>query len=165
MFVKTIKIKKKKKKVYFTKSCQLIWVRVKQPFTLFIHHIGGERVLWGAVFIMQTSDKMQYFTICLDKLHLFNIQDHRSTRGLLAKPFKKFPKSPIRPAGSLFWQAPYLSWTLKESRFNIIKNLLYLFFISWFYNDVILKNVWYARHFEDSCKRCLWTTENKRQSD
>ena len=28
-------------------------------------------------------------------------------RGLLAKPFKKFPKSPIRPAGSHnFWQAP-----------------------------------------------------------
>ena len=25
--------------------------------------------------------------------------DHRSTRGPLAKPFKKFPKSPIRPAG------------------------------------------------------------------
>ena len=114
---------------------------------------------------MQTSDEMQHFTICQDKLHSFNIQDHRSTRGLLAKPFKKFPKSPIRPAGSHFWQAPNLSWTLKESRFNIIKNLLYLFFISWFYNYVILKSVWYARHFEYSCERCSWTTENKRQSD
>ena len=37
-----------------------------------------------------------------DNLHSFNIQDHQSTRGLLAKPFKKFPKSPIRPAGSSF---------------------------------------------------------------
>ena len=27
--------------------------------------------------------KMQYFTIFQDKLHSFNIQDHRSTRGLL----------------------------------------------------------------------------------
>ena len=49
-------------------------------------------------------------------------------RWLLAKPFKKFPKSPIRPAGSHFWQAPNFQWTLKELRFNIIKNLLCLFF-------------------------------------
>ena len=32
---------------------------VNQPFTLFIHHIWGETVL----FITQTSDRMQYFTI------------------------------------------------------------------------------------------------------
>ena len=50
-------------------------------------------------------------------------------RGLSAKPFKKFPKSPIRPAGSHFWQAPNFQWTLKELRFNIIKNLLCLFFL------------------------------------
>ena len=50
-------------------------------------------------------------------------------RGLLAKPFKKFPKSPIRPAGSHFWQAPNFQWTLNELRFNIIKNLLCLFFL------------------------------------
>ena len=30
---------------------------------------------------------MQYFTSLQDKLHSFNIQDDRSTRGLLAKPF------------------------------------------------------------------------------
>ena len=69
----------------------------------FIHHVWGERVLWGAVFIIQTSYKMQYFTIFQDKLHSFNIRDHRSRRRLLAKPFKKFPKSPIQPAGSNFW--------------------------------------------------------------
>ena len=46
--------------------------------------------------------KMQYFTIFQDKLHSFNIHDHRSTCGLLVKQFKKFPKSPIRPAGSNF---------------------------------------------------------------
>ena len=34
-------------------------------------------------------------------------------RGLLAKPFKKFPKSPIQPAGSHnFWQAPNLQCEL-----------------------------------------------------
>ena len=93
------------RQVYFTKSCQQVWGRVNQPFILFIHHIWGETVPWGAVFIIQTSDRMQYFTILQYKLHSFNIQDDRSTRGLLPKPLKKFPKSPIRLAGSQFWQA------------------------------------------------------------
>ena len=35
-------------------------------------------------------------------LHSFNIQDNGSTCGLLAKPLKKFPKSPILPFGSHF---------------------------------------------------------------
>ena len=78
------------RQVYFTKSCQQIWVRVNQPFIPFIHHIWGETVLWGTVFIIQTSDRMQYFTILQYKLHSFNIQDDRSTRGLLAKPLKNF---------------------------------------------------------------------------
>ena len=81
------------RQVYFTKSCQQIWVRVNQPFISFIHHIWGETVLWGTVFIIQTSDRMQYFTILQYKLHSFNIRDDRSTRGLLAiKPVKKIPK-------------------------------------------------------------------------
>ena len=120
------------RQVYYTKSCQQIWVRVNQPFILFIRHIWGETVLWGAVFVIQTSDKMQYFTVFQDKLHSFNIHNHRSTRGLLAQPFKKFPKSPIRPAGSHFWQVQNLQWTLKDLRFNIMKNSLCLFFIQWF---------------------------------
>ena len=66
------------RQVYFTKSCQQIWVRANQPFILFIHHIWGETVLWGAVFIIQTSDRMQYFTIFQDKLHSVNIQDDQS---------------------------------------------------------------------------------------
>ena len=44
------------RQVYFTKSCQQIWVRVNQPFIPFIHHIWGETVLWGTVFIIQPSD-------------------------------------------------------------------------------------------------------------
>ena len=46
-----------------------------QSFILFIHHIWGETVLWGAVFIIQTLDRMQYFTIFQGKLHSVNIQD------------------------------------------------------------------------------------------
>ena len=57
------------RQVYFTKSCQQIWVRVNQPFISFIHHIWGETVLWRTVFIIQTSDnRMQYFTILRYKL-------------------------------------------------------------------------------------------------
>ena len=112
-------LENKSGRIFFRSTClykilPIASVRVNQPFILFIHHIWGETVLWGAVFIIQTSEKMQYFTIFQEKLHSFNIQNHRSTRGLLAKPFKKFPKSPLRPAGSHFWQAPNLQWTLKE---------------------------------------------------
>ena len=80
------------RQVYFTKSCQQVWGRVNQPFILFMHHIWGEIVPWGAVFITQTSDRKQYFTILKYKLHSFNIQDDLSMRGLLAKPLKKLSK-------------------------------------------------------------------------
>ena len=64
---------------------------VNHPFISFIHHIWGETVPWGTVFIIQTSDnRMQYFIILQYKLRSFNIQDDRSTRGLLAKPLKNF---------------------------------------------------------------------------
>ena len=88
-------------------------------------------VLWGTVFIIQTSGRMQYFTILQNKLHSFNIQDDQSMRGLLAKPLKKFPKSHIRPAGSHFWSAS-CSECLNEHtivKFQDIKKLLCLFFI------------------------------------
>ena len=78
--------------VYFSESCQQVWKRVSQPFILFVHHIWIETVPWGAVFIIQTSDRMQYFTILQYTLHSFNIQDDRSTRGLLEKPLKKISK-------------------------------------------------------------------------
>ena len=97
-----------------------------------VHHIWGETVLWGTVFIIQTSDRMQYFTILQYKLHSFNIQDHRSTRGLLAKPLKKFPESHIRPTGSHFCSASCSAcfrMDILELSSNITKNLLRLFFI------------------------------------
>ena len=97
----------------------------------FMHHVWVETVLRGTVFIIQTSDKMQYFTILQYKLHSFNIQDHRSMRELLAKRVKKFPKSPIRPAGSHFCSARcgrVFEWTLIELLSNIIKNLLCVYF-------------------------------------
>ena len=126
--------------VYFTKSCQQIWGRVNQRFIHFYIKSEVKQYYEALFLIVQTSHKMQYFTILQYKLHSFHIQDDRSTRGLSAK----FPKSPIPPAGSYFWQAPYLQCelcrvfekTLTELRFNIIKTLLCIFFILWFYNQV-----------------------------
>ena len=80
------------RQVYFSESCQQVWERVSQPFILFIHHIWIETVSWGAVFIIQTSERMQYFTILQYTLHSFNIQEDRGTRGLLEKPLKKISK-------------------------------------------------------------------------
>ena len=127
------------RQVYFTKSCQQVWGRVNQPFILFIHHIWDETVPWGAVFIIQTSDRMQYFTILKYKLHSFNIQDDWCTRGLLAKPLKKFPKSPTVYNGQLVARCGVFEWTLIELRFNIIKNLLCLFFFNCFITMCKLK--------------------------
>ena len=55
----------------------------------------------GSLAIIQTSDSIygisQFFkTNCTQSMF------RTINRGLLAKPFKKFPKSPIRPAGSHF---------------------------------------------------------------
>ena len=88
------------------------------------NHIWGEIILWGAVFIIQTSYKMQYFTIFQVKLHSFNIQDHRSTRGLLiSQPVLTFDKRQI----------------CEELRFIVIKDLFNLFFINGFITMCNLK--------------------------
>ena len=65
----------------------------------------------------------QYFTILKYKLHSFNIQEDRGTRGLLAKPLKKISK---------------ITYTASRLRAVdcFLKNLSCLFFIKWFYNDV-----------------------------
>ena len=101
----------------------------------------------------------------------FNIQGNRSTRGLLAKPLK-FPKSLIRSAGSHFWLPPNLQWELSVwmniNRVTLQHNkelIMFVFYLMVLKRCVIFKSVLYARHFEYSCKRCSWTTENNRHSD
>ena len=63
----------------------------------FLYITSGVKQYYEVLFLSySTLDRMQYFTILQDKLHSFNIQDDRSTHGLLAKPFtKKVSKSPI----------------------------------------------------------------------
>ena len=78
--------------------------------------------------------------------HNFSRQIALSQYSGRAKPFKnfrKFPKSPIRPAGSRFYSAScqcgrVFEWTLTELRFNIIANLLLFVFLfnGFSYNDV-----------------------------
>ena len=95
-------------------------------YTFYTSHLRWKSTMRRCFYHTDLRQLAVSFTIFQDKLHSFNIQDHRSSRGLLAKLFKKFQKSPIRPAGSNFWLS------LKELRFNIIKNLLCLLFIDSF---------------------------------
>ena len=76
--------------VYFTNSCQQIWGCLNQPFIIFIHHIWGETVL----FIIQSSDRMRYFTIFQDKLHSVNIQDEPN-RSKISENFQNHPDSQL----------------------------------------------------------------------
>ena len=88
-------------------------MRANQPFVFYTPHLRRKSTM-RRCFYHTDLYKMQYFTIFQDKFHSFNIQDHRSTRGLLVTQFKKFPKSPIRPTGSNFWQAPNLQRNFKR---------------------------------------------------
>ena len=54
-----------------------------QTILIFFLYTTSEEKEYYETLIIQTSYKMQYFTIFQDKLHSFNTQDHRSTRGLL----------------------------------------------------------------------------------
>ena len=64
-------------------------------------------------------------------------------RGLLAKPFEKFPKSPIRPAGFHFWQAPSLqcepcsSVWMNINRVTLQHNKEFIMFIFFLLNTFI----------------------------
>ena len=107
-------------------------------FFFFIHHIWGERVLWGAFFIIQTSYKMQHFTIFQDKLHSFNTQDHRSKRGLLISETTGSPSSKYehRRASALLRniqnirtcmaKKPIVSVTYENERISIKNSLPYI---------------------------------------
>ena len=77
---------------------------------------------------------MQYFKIFQDKLHSFNIQGHRGTRGLLiSKTVKKNFQNHLYGQPILtFDKRQICEEILKELRFNVIKNLLSLFFINGF---------------------------------
>ena len=79
------------RQVYFTKCCQKIWVRVNQPFIPVHLYITSEvKQYYEALFLSyrpRTECSISQFL--QHKLHSFNIQDHRSMRGLLVQTVKK----------------------------------------------------------------------------
>ena len=147
------------RQVYFTKSCQ----QIRGCNLLYFLYITSEVKQYCLSYRPRTECNISQFfkTNCTQSIF------RTVNCGLLAKPFKKFAKSPIRPASSHFWWAPNLQWTLIELRFKIINNLLCLFFI---FNGFITmcnlkRRLIRARFRDNSCKRCSWTTENERYSD
>ena len=76
-------------------TCQQIWGRVNQPFIpSYTSHLSWNST-WGAAFIIQTSDRMQYFTILQYKFHSWSIQDD----GPWITEATSFPGfSPTRPS-------------------------------------------------------------------
>ena len=67
-------------------------------YTFYTSHLNWNSTI-RRCFYHQTSDRMQYFTILQYTLHSFNIQDDRSTRGLLEKPLKKISKITLTASG------------------------------------------------------------------
>ena len=66
-------------------------------YTYYTSHLRWNSTM-RRCFIIQTSDRMQYFTILQYKLHSLKIQDDQSTSVLLPEPLKNFPKSPTNTA-------------------------------------------------------------------
>ena len=150
---------------YFKKSCQQIWECVNQPFILFIHHIWGETVL----FIIQTSDRMQYFTIFQDKLIFFlrsvNIQDDQlwAFSETIQKIFK------ITYTASQFSLLTSAKFALNINRVTLQHNKEFICLFFLFKGFITMCNL--KRHlirsafWVNSCKQCSGTTENKQHSD
>ena len=110
--------------VYFPKSYQTNLGMCKPTFcTFYSSHLRWNSTFYYTDLRQKLCSILQFFkTNCTKSIF------RTYNRGVLEKLFKKFPKSPIRLAGSHFWRAPNLQWTLIELHFNIIKNLLFLFF-------------------------------------
>ena len=119
-------------RVYFTKSCQQIWGRVNQPFIPFIHQIWGATVL----FTIQTSDRMQYFTIFQDNLHSVNIQDDQPWA--FSEAVQKISK--ITYTASRFSLLMSAKFAVNINRVTLQHNKEFItfifFFIYGFYNDM-----------------------------
>ena len=119
------------RQVYLTKSCQQLWVCVNQHFMLFIHHIWSETVIWGAVFIIQTSDKMQYFTIFQDKLHSFNIQNRTKHAWAFSKTVQKISKITYTASQFSFLTSAKFSVNIKKVTLQHSKEfIVFIFYLT-----------------------------------
>ena len=124
------------RQVYFIKSCQQIWWRVTS-LLFFLYITSQLRQCTMRRCFYHTGLRQNAFTV----LHNFAIQialiqysERLKHAWAFSENVQKFPKSPIRPAGSYFWQASNFAVRavkclhINRIRFNIIKNLLCLNF-------------------------------------
>ena len=89
------------RQVYFTKSCQQIWGCVNQPL-YFLCITYDVKQYYEALYLSyrpRTECSISQFF----KTNFTQSIFRPFNRGLLAKPFKKVPKSAIPSAGSHFW--------------------------------------------------------------
>jgi len=150
------------RQVYFTKSCQQIWVRVRTNLLYFLYITSELKQYYEALFVSH-----QYFTVFQDKLYSFNIQAYRSTRGHLAKPIQKIFK--ITYTASRFSLLTSAKFAVNINRVTLQRHKEFIVFI-FFHSFITLCNLkkrlmLAAFWLLPFCKRCSWTTENKRQSD
>ena len=80
---------------------------------------------YEALFLSQ-----QYFTVFQDKLHAFNIQDYRSTRGDLAKPIQNIFK--ITYTASRFSLLTTAKFAVKINRVTLQHHKEFIVFIFYF---------------------------------
>ena len=101
------------------------------------------------------GQKAVFHNFAIKIQHSFNIQDDGSTRGLLAKPLNKFPKSPIRPSGCHFCSAScyVASVWMNINRVTLQYNKEFIIFFFYYYSRA---------HFQYSCKR--WSLNDWKQS-
>ena len=114
------------RQVYFTNSCQQIWVRANQPFILFYTSRLRRKSTMRRCFYHTDHVQNAVFHNFSRQIAFIQYSGPSKHAWTFSETVQKFPKSPIRPAGSKFRQALNLQRNLKELRFNMIKNLLCL---------------------------------------
>ena len=106
--------------------CQQIWVRANQPFILFIHHIWGERVLWGSVLSCRPRTKCsssQFFkTNCIHSI----FRTIKARVGFSRNRSKNFQNHLYGQSVLTFDKLQICKEILKELLFNMIKGLFFV---------------------------------------
>ena len=82
-------------------------------YTIYTSHLRWNSSMRHCFYHADLGQKAVFYNT---NLHSFNIQDNGSMRGRLAKPLKKFPKSPILPFGSHFCSASWVSVWMNINR-------------------------------------------------
>ena len=118
------------RQVYFTNSCKQIWVRANQPFILFYTSRLRRKSTMKRCFYHTDLVQNAVFHNFWRQIAFIQYPGPSKHAWTFSETVQKISKItyPIRPAGSYFWHALNLQRHLKELRFNMIKNLLCLFF-------------------------------------